>query len=57
MNDQEREESIRLMEELRKKLTGNKELCREFLVKAGIYTQEGVLAEPYQHLYIPPIKV
>jgi len=53
MSDKEREESIRLMEEYRKKLTGNKELCREFLVKAGIYTKEGELTEPYQHLYIP----
>ena len=57
MNEIEREESIQLMEEYRKKLVGNKELCREFLVKVGIYTKEGKLTEPYKHLYIPPITV
>jgi len=57
MTDREREESIQLMEEYRKKLSGNKKLCREFLVKAGIYTKEGRLTEPYKHLYIPKIEV
>jgi hypothetical protein len=53
MSEKEREESIRLMEEYRNKLIGNKELCREFLVKAGIYTKEGKLTDPYKHLYLP----
>jgi len=56
MTDKEREDSIRLMEEYRKKLSGNKELCRNFLVKAGIYTEEGILTDPYKHLYVPLIE-
>ena len=54
MNEEERAISIQLMEEYRKKLTGNSDLCKEFLVKAGIYTEHGVLAAPYKHLYVPP---
>jgi hypothetical protein len=53
MTDQEREEFLRYMEEFRLKIKGNRELSREFLIAAGIYTEEGVLAEPYEDLYIP----
>jgi len=53
MTEREREEFIAFMREFQKKVEGNKELAREFLVRAGIYTKEGKLTEPYQHLYIP----
>ena len=56
MNEQERNEFIAYMENFIKKVSGNKEMARDFLVRAGIYTMEGKLAEPYQNLYIPPIE-
>jgi hypothetical protein len=55
MTDKEREEFLAFMEEFKKQVVGNKKLAREFLIKAGIYTKEGKLTEPYQHLYIPPL--
>ena len=55
MTEKEREELLAYVEEFKKKLEGNRELARDFLVRAGIYTKEGQLAEPYQHLYIPPL--
>jgi hypothetical protein len=55
MNEQEVEENIRLMKEYYKKLAGNKELARDFLIRAGIYTKKGKLAKPYKHLHIPPM--
>ena len=54
MDEKERNELLAYMEEFKKKIEGNKELARDFLVRAGIYTKEGQLAEPYQNLYIPP---
>ncbi|GHT25589.1 hypothetical protein FACS189430_12220 [Bacteroidia bacterium] len=53
MTDKEREDCLRDMEAFRLKLRGNKELSRQFLIDAGIYTKDGVLAEPYKNLYIP----
>jgi len=55
MDEKERNELLAYMEEFKKKIEGNKELARDFLIRAGIYTKEGQLAEPYQHLYIPPL--
>jgi len=55
MTEREREELLAYMEEFMKKVSGNKEMARDFLVRAGIYTREGQLTEPYQHLYIPPL--
>jgi len=54
MDEKERKELLAYIEEFKKKVEGNKELARDFLIRAGIYTKEGMLAEPYQHLYIPP---
>ena len=54
MTDRERKEFLEYLEELKTRVTGNKELSRYFLVKAGICTEDGMLTEPYQHLYIPP---
>ena len=54
MTDREREEFLAYVEEFKKKVAGNKEMARDFLVKVGIYTKEGKLTEPYKHLYIPP---
>ena len=53
MTEREREEFIAYMKEFQKKVEGNRELARDFLVRAVIYTKEGKLTEPYQHLYIP----
>ena len=53
MTERERNELIAYMEEFMEKVKGNKEMARDFLIRAGIYTREGKLAEPYQHLYIP----
>ena len=55
MTERERNEFLAYLEEFKKKVAGNKEMARDFLIRAGIYTKEGKLAEPYQHLYIPPI--
>jgi len=55
MTEREREEFIAFIKEFQKKVEGNKELARECLVRAGIYTKEGKLTEPYQHLYFPPL--
>ena len=54
MDEKERNELLAFIAEFKKKVEGNKELARQFLVEVGIYTKEGQLAEPYQHLYIPP---
>ena len=58
MTEREREEFLVYMEEFIKKVSGNKEMARDFLIRAGIYTREGKLAEPYKHLSfpLPPIK-
>jgi hypothetical protein len=53
MTAQEREEYLQYLEEFRKKVRGNKELARKFLVEVGIYTEDGQLTEPYKNLYIP----
>jgi len=56
MTEREREEFLAYMEEFIKKVSVNKEMARDFLVRVGIYTREGQLTEPYQHLYIPKIQ-
>jgi len=53
MTDREREEFVAYAEEFKKKVEGNRELARDFLIRAGIYTKKGKLAAPYKHLYIP----
>ena len=53
MTDREREEFIACMEDFKKKVAGNKEMARQFLIEVGIYTKDGKLTEPYKHLYIP----
>ena len=55
MTEQERKEFIACIQDFKHKIAGNKELARQFLIDAGIYTTKGVLAEPYQNLYIPKI--
>ena len=56
MTDKERQNLLTYMEEFKKKVEGNKELARDFLISVGIYTKDGILAEPYKHLYFPPIE-
>jgi hypothetical protein len=53
MTERERNELLAYMENFRKTMT--KESARAFLIGAGIYTPEGVLAEPYKNLYIPEL--
>ena len=55
MNEQERADFVAYMEDFIKKVSDNKEMARDFLVRAGIYTKDGILTEPYQNLCIPPI--
>ncbi|MDR3093225.1 MAG: hypothetical protein LBU62_01100 [Bacteroidales bacterium] len=50
MTDQERKEFLKAMEEFRLKLKGDKKLSNAFLIDVGIFTKDGKLAEPYQHL-------
>ena len=57
MTEDERNEFFSYLENIKKKVTGNKELSLYYLSKAGICTAEGNLTEPYRHLYIPPIKM
>ena len=52
MTEEERKELLAYIEEFKNKIAGNKELARQFLVEVGIYTPEGMLAEPYQNFYI-----
>jgi len=54
MDERERKELLAYIEEFKKKVEGNKELARQFLIDVGIYTEDGRLTEPYKHLYIPP---
>jgi len=57
MNDQEREEFIKMMREHREIVSKDKKLAREFLVRAGIYTKSGRLSKHYRHLCIPSDQV
>lgn len=50
MSDKELKELLRLMENMRKKLKGDKEASRKFLVDAGIFTKKGNLRKPYREL-------
>jgi hypothetical protein len=56
MTDKERHNLLTYMEEFKKKVAGNKELARDFLIRSGIYTKNGRLAEPYKHLHFPSIE-
>jgi hypothetical protein len=51
MTDQEREELLAYIRNFRENMT--KESAMKFLVDAGIYTEKGELAKPYENLYIP----
>lgn len=50
MSDKELKELIGLLEGLRKKLKGDREASRAFLVRAGIFTEKGNLRKPYKEL-------
>jgi hypothetical protein len=50
MTDQERQELLRYMEDFLKRMDDDKELGKELLIEAGIYTKAGKFTEPYQHL-------
>jgi hypothetical protein len=50
MTDREREELLQYMENFLKRMDGDKELGKELLIEAGIYTNDGKFAEPYKHL-------
>ena len=53
MNDEEREEFIKMSQEYTEKLSKDKKLARDFLIRAGIYTKSGRLSKNYRHLCIP----
>ena len=57
MNDEEREEFIKMMREQMEIISKDKKLAREFLVRAGIYTKSGRLSKHYRHLCIPSDQV
>ena len=44
MSEKEREEFLAYIEEFKNKMIGNKELARDFYIRAGIITKEGRLA-------------
>ncbi len=50
MSDKELKELLGLMEKMRKKLKGDKEASRKFLVDAGIFTKKGNLRKPYREM-------
>jgi len=56
MSEKKREEFLAYAKEFIKKVSADKKSARDFLIEVGIYTKEGKMAEPYQHLYIPPRK-
>ena len=53
MNDEEREAFIKMLHEYTEKLSKDKQLARDFLIRAGIYTKSGRLSKHYRHLCIP----
>lgn len=53
MTEKERQDFIEILENLRLKLSKDKEAARKFLVDAGIYTAKGNLRKPYKSLCIP----
>jgi len=50
MNDEEREEFIKMLREHREKISKDKKLARDFLIRAGIYTKSGRLSKNYRSL-------
>jgi len=50
MSDKELKELIQHMKALQKKLKGDREASRAFLVEAGIFTEKGNLRKPYRKL-------
>lgn len=54
MTDKEREALLKIIEQYKLKLKGDKVGSRNFLVKAGIYTEKGNLRKPYRNLCIQP---
>ena len=57
MNDQEREEFLKMIDEHIEKTSKDKKLARAFLVKVGILTKSGRLSKNYKHLCIPSEQV
>ena len=53
MNDEEREVLIKMLREHREKVSKDKKLARDFLIRAGIYAKSGRLSKHYRHLCIP----
>jgi hypothetical protein len=50
MNEQERAYFLAFADEYEKKMKGNPELARRFLINMGLYTEDLELTEPYKHL-------
>ena len=50
MTDQERKALLQYMKKAVKKMDNDKDYSRQMLVEIGLYTENGVLAEPYKHL-------
>ncbi len=50
MTDKEREELLQYMEDFIQRAKVNPELRKQFLIEAGIFSQDGKFAEPYKHL-------
>ena len=52
MNDEEREEFIKMIREHREKMSKDKKYAKDFLIRAGIYTKSGRLSKHYKSLCI-----
>lgn len=53
MSDYDIEDLKKLAEAQRRKIAGNKEAARQYLIELGIFTPKGNLRKPYKHLCIP----
>jgi len=52
MNDEEREEFIKMIREHAERASKDKKYARDFLIRAGIYTKSGKLSKHYRSLCI-----
>ena len=50
MNDEEREEFIKMIREHREMISKDKKMAKDFFIKVGIYTKSGRLNKNYKSL-------
>jgi hypothetical protein len=53
MNDRERKEFIRILQQYKMKFSRSRKASMKFLVDVGILTKKGNLRKPYKNLCIP----